>query len=136
MAFLDWKTDYSVGVAIFDDEHKKLIAIINSLHDSILAEVDAATLCKISDAMVEYTIMHFRHEEMYFDDWAYPDAAEHILAHGALRQQVFDFRQRIGGTDSATLAEEMLSFLRQWLIEHILVEDRAYGEFLFDKGVR
>ena len=136
MAFLDWKTDYSVGVAIFDDEHKKLIAIINSLYDSILAGVDNTALCQISDAMVEYTIMHFRHEEMYFDDWAYPDAAAHIASHGALRQQVFDFRQQIGGADSHTLAEEMLTFLRQWLIEHIQVEDRAYGEFLFDKGVR
>jgi len=136
MAFLDWSSDYSVGVAIFDDEHKKLIAIINSLYEAIHAGIDDDALSRITDAMVEYTIMHFRHEEMYFDDWAYPDAAAHIQAHGALRQQVMDFRGQVGGTDRHKLAEEMLTFLRQWLIQHIQVDDRAYGEFLFDKGVR
>ena len=68
MAFLDWSADYSVGVAIFDDEHKKLIAIINSLHEALQTGVNSETLDQISGSMVEYTLMHFRHEEMYFDD--------------------------------------------------------------------
>jgi hemerythrin-like metal-binding protein len=136
MTFLDWSADYSVGVAIFDDEHKKLIAIINSLHEALQTGVNNETLDQISGSMVEYTMMHFRHEEMYFDDWAYPEAASHIEAHSQLRRQVFEYRKQIGGADSRALAEAMLIFLRQWLIQHILVDDRAYGEFLFDKGLR
>lgn len=136
MAFMEWRADYSVGVAIFDDEHKKLIAIINSLYDALLAGVSDEILDQISGSMVEYTMLHFRHEEMYFDDWAYPDAAAHITAHGQLRQQVFAYRKQIGNADSRDLAEKMLTFLRQWLIDHIIVDDRAYGEFLLDKGAR
>ncbi len=136
MAFLDWCTDYSIGVAIFDDEHKKLVTIINTLHDAIQKGVDEAALGGISDAMVEYTLMHFRHEEMYFDDWAYPDADAHVAAHVQLREQVFAYRQQISQRDSRTLADEMLTFLRDWLVHHIMVEDRAYGEFLHDKGLR
>jgi len=136
MAFMEWRADYSVGVAIFDDEHKKLIAIINSLYDALQAGVDNTSLDQISGAMVEYTLMHFRHEEMYFEDWAYPDAASHIEAHGQLRRQVFDYRKRIGGADSKGLAQAVLTFLRQWLIHHTLVDDRAYGNFWFDKSLR
>ena len=136
MSFVEWNKGYSVGVAIFDDEHKKLIAIINQLHAAIADGVDKLALQRISDSLVEYTLMHFRHEEMYFDDWAYPDAAAHIAIHAKLRQQVFEYRKQIIAKDSAVLAEELARFLGDWLTEHILVEDRKYGAFLYEKGLR
>lgn len=136
MGFMEWTKRYSVGVAIFDDEHKKLIAIINRLHEAIETGVDRAALQKTVDDLVEYTLMHFRHEEMYFDDWAYPHADEHCARHAELRQQVFGYRRRIQEQDAAALAEDLAVFLRDWLTQHILVEDRKYGEFLFDKGLR
>ena len=136
MSFMEWNKSYSVGVAIFDEEHKKLIVIINQLYEAIAAGVDASALQKISDSLVEYTLMHFRHEEMYFDDWAYPDAAAHIAIHAELRQRVFDYRRQIMEKDSRELADELAVFLRDWLTQHILVEDRKYGEFLYRKGLR
>jgi hemerythrin-like metal-binding protein len=136
MPFMEWKKDYSVGVAIFDDEHKKLIAIINQLHEAFAAGVDRLTLQQISDSLVEYTLMHFRHEEMYFDDWAYPEAGEHIAVHAKLRQQVFEYRKQIMEKEAWDLAQDMALFLRDWLLHHILIDDRKYGAFLYDKGLR
>jgi hemerythrin-like metal-binding domain len=136
MSFMEWNTGYSVGVAIFDDEHKKLIAIINQLHDAVAEGVDRLALQRISDSLVEYVLMHFRHEEMYFGDWAYPEAAEHISIHAKLRQQVFEYRKQIMEKDSGELAQELAVFLRDWLAQHILVEDRKYGDFLTRKGLR
>jgi hemerythrin-like metal-binding protein len=136
MSFMEWNKGYSVGVAIFDEEHKKLIAIINQLHDAVEAGVDRLALQRISDSLVEYVLMHFRHEEMYFDDWAYPDAAGHVSLHAKLRQQVFEYRKQILEKDSGELAQELAVFLRDWLSQHILVEDRQYGEFLVRKGLR
>jgi hemerythrin len=136
MPFMEWTQAYSVGVAIFDDEHKKLIAIINQLHDAIASGIDKLALQRVSDALVEYTLMHFRHEEMYFDDWAYPAAATHIANHATLRQKVFEFRKQILEQDSKELGADMMNFLRDWLTQHIMVEDRKYGEFLYEKGLR
>lgn len=136
MAFMEWTKDYSVGVAIFDDEHKKMIAIINQLHQAVEAGAVAADLQRVCDSLVEYTLMHFRHEEMYFDDWAYPHAEAHIAAHAGLRQKVFDYRKQIQDRDAKVLADEMAVFLRDWLFQHILVEDRQYGKFLCEKGLR
>lgn len=136
MAFMDWSERYSIGVAIFDDEHKKLIAIINNLHAAITKGINNDDLKRISDSLVEYTLMHFRHEEMYFDDWAYPDAVAHTANHAKLREQVFTYRRQIQEKNSAELGMEMLEFLRQWLSHHILVEDRKYGQFLYHKGLR
>ncbi len=136
MSFMEWNERYSVGVAVFDDEHKKLVAILNELHASVSTGVDKLVLQRVSDKLVEYTLMHFRHEEMYFDDWAYPEAEKHIAMHSSLRQQVFDYRKQILEMDSVDLALEMLDFLRNWLSQHIMVEDRKYGAYLHEKGLR
>lgn len=135
MSFMNWSDRYSVGVAVFDDEHKKLIAIINELYDAVAVGVDKPGLQRISDKLVEYTLSHFQHEEMYFDDWAYPDSAAHIACHAKLRQQVFDYRKEILAMDSKELALDMLDFLRDWLSHHIMVDDRKYGRFLRNKGL-
>lgn len=134
MSFMEWNDRYSVGVAIFDDEHKKLIAIINELYEAVAAGVDKLSLQRVSDKLVDYTLMHFKHEEMYFDDWAYPGSAAHIASHAKLRQQVFDYRKQILEVDSKELALDMLDFLRDWLNHHIMVEDRKYGTFFANKG--
>lgn len=136
MSFMDWSESYSIGVAIFDDEHKKLIAIINALHEALSASIADRDLQRISDSLLEYTLMHFRHEEMYFDDWAYPYAAAHIAEHSTLRERVFKYRRQIQEKESRELGLEMMAFLRDWLANHILVEDRKYGEFLYAKGLR
>lgn len=136
MSFTEWNKGYSVGVAIFDDEHKKLIGIINQLHEATVAGVDTLVLQRISDSLVEYTLMHFRHEEMYFDDWAYPGAAEHVAIHAQLRQKVFEYRRQILEKDSRELADELAAFLHDWLTQHIMGDDRKYGQFLCEKGLR
>jgi hemerythrin len=136
MSFMEWTDRYSIGVAIFDDEHKKLIAIINDLHNAIAAGIGQSDLQRICENLVEYTLMHFRHEEMYFDDWAYPDAARHIAIHASLRQRVFEFRKQILEKENPEIGAELATFLRDWLFNHIQVEDRKYGEFLYEKGLR
>jgi hemerythrin len=134
--YMEWNEAYSVGVAVFDDEHKKLVAILNELHAGLRGEIDKLALQRISDKLVDHALMHFRHEEMYFDDWSFPEAAAHIADHAKLRQQVFDYRNQILDKDSRELALEMLNFLCQWLGHHIMVEDRQYGIYLRNKGVR
>jgi hemerythrin len=136
MAFMEWTDQFSVGVAVFDDEHKKLIAIINTLYESVNAGTDKLALQRVCDELVDYTISHFRHEEEYFEEWGYPDAENHVASHEAMRRQVFEYRNRIRSAESSELASELLRFLREWLARHIMIEDRTYGHFLAQKGFR
>lgn len=136
MTFMTWRPEYSVRVAIFDDEHKKLIAIINQLYEATQKGASPSDLDQICDHLFEYTLMHFRHEELYFDDWAYPETEAHVASHDRFRWRIFEYRKEIAEKDSPELAEEMLVFLREWLAYHIMVEDKAYGEYLYNKGLR
>lgn len=136
MSFMEWTQKYSVGIPIFDDEHKKLIAIINDLYEGIETGCEKEALQRAIKGLIEYTILHFRHEEMYFEDWVYPEAQRHAAKHIELKTKVFAYRDRIEREANAELADEMLRFLRGWLAEHILAEDKKFGAFLLSKGLR
>jgi hemerythrin-like metal-binding protein len=133
---MEWTDKFSVGVAMFDGEHKKLVGMINDLYDSVASGAGEAAVRRVSDDLVEYTFVHFGHEEMYFDDAAYPQAVEHAAIHADLKRRVFEYRDRIDRDDDAELAVEMLKFLRGWLAHHIMVEDKKYGAHLNAKGIR
>ena len=136
MAFMDWNSSYSIGVDIFDEEHKKLVAIINALHDALETDTGNDALLAICDRLVEYTLLHFRHEEMYFEECAYPEAAEHTAKHSALRREVFVFRKRAMEEEFSGVARELAVFLRDWYAVHILVEDAKYAHHLQQRQKR
>lgn len=136
MPLIEWSDQYSVGLDIFDNEHKKLVAIINDLHDSFERGVDRSVAERALDSLVEYTMLHFQHEEMYFDDWAYPDEAAHRIAHQELRAQVLEYRAALTAKGGIEMALELIVFLRFWLLGHIMADDKKFCQFLHDKGLR
>jgi hemerythrin len=136
MPLIEWSDQYSVGLEIFDSEHKKLVAINNDLHDSFERGVDRSVVMRSLDGLIEYTKLHFRHEEMYFDDWSYPDKAAHLVAHQELRQQVEEYRAAVSAKGSIEMSLELIVFLRYWLLGHIMSEDKKFCHFLIERGLR
>lgn len=134
MPLIEWSEEYSVGLEIFDAEHKTLIAIINRLHDAFEQGMDRHVTDAALDELIEYTVQHFGHEETYFDNYAYPDKAAHLVAHRELRQQVEEYRASAKG--SIEMALELITFLRYWLLGHILSEDKKFCRYLIAKGLR
>jgi hemerythrin-like metal-binding domain len=136
MAFLEWSDEFSIGVEIFDNEHKALMAILNELHLAVSNRRERAELERICFKLMEHAVQHFRHEELYFQDWAYPEREAHSAAHKHLRRQIFSMQDKLLTDPSGDGGEAMSSFLRQWLTQHILSDDRQYGAFLRQKGLR
>jgi hemerythrin len=67
-----------------------------------------------------------------FDYSAYE---EHKQYHQELTRQVKDFNEKFR-SGKATLSMELLSFLRKWLTNHIMVEDKKYTPFFLGKGLK
>ncbi|HUO99174.1 MAG TPA: bacteriohemerythrin [Rhizomicrobium sp.] len=134
MAYMEWSSAFNIGVPVFDDEHKKLVAMINAVADCIAAGTHATALRKVENDLIEYTIVHFRHEEMYFDDFDYPDAQQHKARHAEMKARVFAMRDEVYNNPTPELAAEILQFLRDWLSEHIVGEDKPFGAFLKERG--
>ena len=66
MPLMQWNEKMSVGVSTFDNEHKKLIDLVNALHDGIQANRTPDVLGKVLDGLISYTATHFKHEEEFF----------------------------------------------------------------------
>jgi len=136
MGFMAWDDSLSIAVTMFDDEHKDLIQIVNDLHDSFMRNATRYELERICDRLIEHIVMHFRHEEMYFEDWQYPDRVQHTASHRQLRRQLVEYRAQILAAPPPDQAAELFAKLKIWLIQHIVNEDRKYGTFLVQRGLR
>lgn len=134
MAYMEWSSTFSIGVQTFDEEHKKLIGMINALHEAIVAGSHAVILKKVENDLIEYAIVHFQHEEMFFQDYVYPGAQQHVAQHAKMKKKIFAYREQVARNPSMELCAEMLKALRDWLASHILTEDKKFGAFLKAHG--
>jgi hemerythrin len=134
MAYIEWNDSYSVGVKEMDDQHKKLVAMVNQLHDAMKAGQASKEAPAILKGLVDYTHYHFEAEEKMLEKAVYPGYLNQQKLHKALFAQVEQYQADLG-TKSLTIGVKLSEFLKDWLMTHISVEDKKYGKFMNDKGV-
>jgi hemerythrin len=134
MPVLPWNQGFSVFIKKFDDQHKQLVNLINQLHDAMIVGKGREALGEILQSLAEYTSNHFRDEEMLMKLHGYDGYEDHKKEHNMLIVQVKEklesFRQ---GNNIVT--HDVMSFLRNWLTQHIMDVDKKYGPFLNSKGI-
>ena len=91
MAFLVWMDDFSVGVKTIDEQHQKLIAMINDLHDAMSAGKSKTILDELLTKMKDYTVEHFGFEENLLKTNGYSDLPQHIVQHKEFVNKVEEF---------------------------------------------
>lgn len=134
MALITWSDAYSVNVAEIDQQHKKLVAMINDLNDAMKQGKGKDLLGGIVNDLIRYTATHFKTEESYFDRFGYPEADSHKEAHAAFVQKVSEFKAGFE-TKKLSLTIEVMRFLSDWLTGHIQGTDRKYGPFFNANGL-
>lgn len=135
MPLMEWNDKFSVGIEVFDSDHKTLVRMLNDLHDAVVAARSEAVLGKILRGLVAYTKTHFAREEQYMEKHGYPGLAEHRKQHVALTQQVLAVQQKYESGETTVLGMEVMGFLKDWLVKHIQGTDSGYSEFLRARGV-
>lgn len=131
-----WDESLSVGVAAIDEQHQKWIAYYNSVADAVEARGGQAPVMRTVDFLINYTDVHFKTEESFMRQAAYPDMADHVAKHGELRQTianlVTDFQEE-GQTTGLEVAVETL--LGNWLVNHIRDTDQLFGRFVKENNI-
>ncbi|MFA6979107.1 MAG: bacteriohemerythrin [Ignavibacteriaceae bacterium] len=134
MALINWNDSYSVKVKEIDGQHKKLVDIINELHDKMKEGKGKEVMEKLLNELLDYTVLHFAFEEKLLNTNNYPDSKTHIKLHSDLIEEVKAFRKKYE-SGSAMLSLELMNFLKKWLVEHILNSDKKYSAHLNANGV-
>lgn len=129
MAEIKWSRELSVDVKEIDDQHKKLINIVNTLLQAILSGHDKEILNDIFTKLREYTVYHFGCEEELMEDILYPKRAEQVQEHSQLKKDVKAFQRQIYLHEDPT-TDEVLAFMKGWMLDHILTHDRELARFI------
>jgi hemerythrin len=134
MPLFEWTADLSVGIEEFDSHHKRLVQLINKLHDSIHAKDENIVIEEVLAELSNYTLYHFFAEEDIMQRYEYPQYFEHRKEHLSLTEKTLDFIQDLHNK-KAGLSVNVLDFLKEWLRHHILETDKNYAPFLNHRGV-
>ena len=130
----EWNNNYSVAIGSVDAQHRTLFAIARELHTAMAAGQGKASLARILERLVQYTSVHFAHEERLLRLHAYPDFAAHKAEHDALVKKVLKFQEDFT-SGRATITVQLLQFLRDWLQSHIQGSDLRYAAHLKQRAV-
>ena len=109
MANISWDPSYSVGVAELDNQHKKLIRIINELPERLESPDEDRPVASALMSMLDYAKEHFRAEERLMAGATYPALAAHKAEHDRFKEKVLDFIRQYRDGDSLP-AMDVLDF--------------------------
>lgn len=128
-SMFEWTSEFAINIGSIDAQHQSLFAIGRELYAAMTAGRGKSAILKTLDRLLQYTTMHFAHEERLMKLHKYPDFARHRAEHDALVIQVLAFRAEFEGS-RAYIAVRMLQFIEDWLQMHIKVSDAAYAPCL------
>ncbi len=122
MSLIEWKKEFSVGVAEVDHEHQELITLINELHDVIQANGGRDQVLETLGEIFAQISSHFALEEKMMRESRYPALAEHKEDHETLLDELRDIMDDVeddGSYDESRLADD----LERWFSVHFNTHD-------------
>ena len=135
MEQIEWNEKFSVGIETIDSQHKNLLKLINRIISKNEIKTKSETVSTLINSMTQYAQEHFRTEEKYMKEYAYPNLDEHAEQHRAFIKKTVDICTATM-LDVEQVPEVILHYLKTWWNQHILEEDMSYKSFFKEKGVK
>lgn len=122
---------FLVGIEQVDEQHRKLFEIAGRVYDNLNA--DGATAAKAAAEavreLIQYTETHFASEEQLMQAAGYPGLGVHRELHENLITQVRDMEMR-AEIGERQVPIELNRFIYNWLVDHIMANDKKFGAFV------
>jgi len=135
MPLLFWDDKYLIGMQQFDDDHRHLVKILNELCGLYLSQkFENGKVEAMLDSLFKYSVEHFANEENWMRESDYPGLEIHTIDHERFVSRLSEFSRKVKNAGGG-LTLDMISFLRVWLVSHILQTDSALGEFSRERVV-
>lgn len=131
---IEWGDALLTHVGDMDDEHKKLIAIMNKLHEAFHSKAYAGVEKESLVALIEYMGYHFSNEVNFMKKYDYPEMAHHIGLHKEFTVKLKELCNK-HLVEKAEVVQELILFLTSWLVNHIMEVDKKLANFLKERGV-
>lgn len=135
MSYIQWSNAYSVNIQKIDQQHQQLVSYINELHEAMSQGKSKQVLGEILGKLTKYTVEHFGLEEELMQEHHFPDFQLHKLAHKDFINKVSQ-AQKDFESGKFLISVDVLNYLKDWLISHIMGVDQNYAQFFKEKGIK
>lgn len=129
MAYFEWADDLVIDGGAIDEDHKKLVALVNRLHDATSEGRGMEVVDQLLQELIEDTTEHLRREEAQMVAVGFPDLERHKLGHQRFMTELHALQSRLQG-GSMAVAAQLSALLRDWLSLHIRRGDKELLRFI------
>ena len=132
LVHIKWNNSYSVGYRYIDNQHKKLVGIVNTFYDAVKHGQGRDMPYLILNRLVSYAEEHFIDEEIAMEQARCPEelVSEHRKIHEELVAAIFEVTEKVTAESSDQALSDVGELLRKWLLEHILYDDMRYAPYV------
>ncbi len=124
-----WKERFALHYQELDDQHRGLLDLLNRLLELLARQSSGQDLTPVFQELARYALEHFAREEFYMGRSGFPGLADHRRLHAQFVRRLLDFNHRYR-PDDPLLLEELVEFLRSWLVDHITGSDFEFAPHL------
>lgn len=137
---MTWHDSYGTGVAEIDEQHHILVNTLNEANEKLSETSSLEQVEQITRDLLSYALYHFEMEEGLMAEYGYDrerpeDYERHIHEHRKFSNTVVSVRDGLK-LGKRVASADLLAFLKDWLVNHILNTDKRLGAFITEKQGR
>ncbi|MBF0369747.1 MAG: bacteriohemerythrin [Magnetococcales bacterium] len=135
LTLFHWREAFSINVQVMDAQHRKLLQVADSIHAVLnRSETPQQSVHKSLKILIEFAKCHFHDEEELMIRHGYEALASHRQQHEVLLERIHAFQVQLQ-MEADWSGIDFPRFFKEWIIDHILPEDKKFGSFLNGKGI-
>jgi hemerythrin len=127
----EFKEEFRTGIVSIDKEHEKLFEIANKIYETLMDDFIPDKydyIVEILNELTEYAATHFEHEEAYMMSIRYKKLISQKAEHNEFIEKISEYNLDEVDENQKDVILELLEFLNDWLIHHILESDKLIGK--------
>lgn len=129
----EMKKEYFTNIPLIDEEHAQLFAYANQIYELLQNDFIADKYDNIRDLLqklMDYAKKHFADEEAYMESIQYKKIFTQKMQHQAFVDELekYDLEEIDQMENQEVVIGKMLTFVTDWLVEHILYLDTQIGK--------
>lgn len=120
--WIPWDESLSIGIDIIDEHHRYLFDLINDLYAVVINKRGTRQVARLIKSLDAYAKVHFRAEEQMMEHYGYAGMGRQLNQHHVFEAKIAEFYEELH-VNPLVAQFDVLSYLKDWLIHHIRVED-------------
>lgn len=127
----EMKEEYYTGIELIDQQHKKLFEIADEAYNLLKNDYIPDKYDNIMSLLGElkaYTATHFADEEAYMEKIGHKRMFSQKIEHAEFMNKINEFDFTLIEENQESGIVEILAFLNDWLVHHILEKDKLIAE--------